>query len=923
MTAAANDRFVSIAASAGQTVLAYDFKLSRADAMTVIRVRGGAQTKLTYGAGDFTFPSGLGTASGGTLTLAAAAIDGDVYFLVGALPEDRTSDFVGSQAFDVAKINAQLDALTLIAQEHRRDIERSWKSEFGGTSGKVATPALNEYLVGDGAGNLKVGGTAADIAAAQLNAAAAAAALAQVEQVQATINGFFDQIMTALILGNIVAVDPVELTGQTHFDFKAGVTVSPADKEGLYVSVGNVRLPMSAYTIDSDGGGITLIEAFPEGTGELYVIKQSASISLGATGATGLEVLATETKAALVDLLDVPVDDPDELASTDGFATPAVLRSWLYKDPNAIIPAARFGLRPGEDVDNDAAFAAMFEFYDTLDAGIYFSDFASYAAASVESLVALPQVRFPAGKFVYRGGQLTFDDADARGMNLKGAGAHSTMIAIEDDAVELFQYPASGAALKLAFAAEGISFWGGRGIYANRRNGIAVPQGPTRFHHCRFINQKKFVIGSTWDDDPFLAVTQCQFRNDLDDTIGLIIPRIAASLDVQGNTFQGYRYMYKVLGGTGGFQGNWNINDNYHWALDADASVHDAVVWIVPGGSTDYTFGQGIAFRNMRLSNENLLARPRILIADEDSLSGTDEFDRMHKAAPSTGIVRGLIVEGNTINGSGTAETAPNNAPVILSWTAKLSGLHVFDNAVTAWYKAWLGFGAGVALSKDELLSSITIGPNKQIDFGPPIPALDHESAPGPLGPVAPNLRGGETGCRGQIYTPSVPSAQDKRYLALGSINGNGMTVAGGAISKTNNASIFGGTDAALYDFAAAVIGTDYLYYSLTGTGSLIAGDVVCAEFYAGPAPSASMKWLKAHMLVHYGSGETVTFPEVFPLETDVTLRRFKAQLAAPLGVGGYINFIIPATFVALSSKDRFILDRARFYRANQWIDWP
>jgi len=881
-------------------------------------------TLLSLGT-DYTV-SGVGDVAGFSVTITDTSRAPDRFILLHVPPLTQGVNLSGGGVFGSSYM-AGLDAIVRRMQALSDKIDRAIKLSVGTPVGSAA-PTVEpldegEFWVADASGNMVAGGTAADIAAAQLYAEAAAAALAQVQSLADGVTSFFDQIMTALIQGNIVAVDPVELAGQTHFDFKPGITVSPDDKEGLYVSVGNIRLPLDAYTIDSDGGGLTLSEAFPEGTGQLYVIKQSATISLGATGAAGLQVLAAETQAALIDLLDIPADDPDELASTDGFATPAVLRGWMYKDPNAIIPAARFNLRPGEDVDNDAAFASMFEFYNTLDAGIYFSDFASYAAASVESLVALPQVRFPVGQFVYRGGQLIFDDANARGMNLKGAGPHATMIAIENDAVELFQYPASGAALKLAFAAEALSFWGGHGIYANRRNGIAVPQGPTRFHNCRFINQKKFVIGSTWDDDPFLQVTQCHFRNDLDDTIGLIIPRIAASLDVQGNTFQGYRYMYKVLGGSGGFQANWNINDNYHWALDADASVHDAVVWIVPGGSTDYTFGNGIAFRNMRLSNENLLARPRVLIADEDSLSGTDEFDRMHKAAPSTGIVRGLILEGNTINGSGTAETAPNNAPVILSWTSKLSGLHVFNNAATAWYKAWLGFGAGVALSKDELLSAITIGPNKQIDFGPPIPAVDHESAPGPLGPVAPNLRGGETGCRGQIYTPSVPSAQDKRYLALGSINGNGMTVAGGAISKTNNASIFGGTDAALYDFAAAVIGTDYLYYSLTGTGSLVAGDVVCAEFYAGPAPSASMKWLKAHLLVHYSSGETVTFPEVFPLETDVTLRRFKAQLAAPLGVGGYINFIIPATFVALSSKDRFILDRARFYRANQWINWP
>lgn len=152
MTATANDRFVSIAATAGQTVLAYDFPLTAASAITVIRVRAGAQTTLTHGGGDFTFPSGLGSASGGTLTLASAALADDVYYLIGALAEERSSDFVGSQAFDVDKFNAQLDALVLIAQEHRRDIGRALKGEYGTTPANLPAAAAGRYLGWNGAG---------------------------------------------------------------------------------------------------------------------------------------------------------------------------------------------------------------------------------------------------------------------------------------------------------------------------------------------------------------------------------------------------------------------------------------------------------------------------------------------------------------------------------------------------------------------------------------------------------------------------------------------------------------------------------------------------------------------------------------------------------------------------------------------------
>lgn len=131
MTLAANDRFVSIAASPGQTVLNYDFRLTRADGMTVVRIRAGVETTLTFGGGGFSFPSGLGGAGGGSLTLASAAIAGDVYQLVGIHPEDRLSDYLSNRALDTPKLNADGDATAIVQQEHRRDIGRAIKAGYG------------------------------------------------------------------------------------------------------------------------------------------------------------------------------------------------------------------------------------------------------------------------------------------------------------------------------------------------------------------------------------------------------------------------------------------------------------------------------------------------------------------------------------------------------------------------------------------------------------------------------------------------------------------------------------------------------------------------------------------------------------------------------------------------------------------------
>lgn len=141
-----NDRFVSLSPGAGTTVLAYDFELMLAEGMSVTRVRAGVSTPLTLGV-DFSFPGGIGDETGGTLTLAVASLEADIYLLVGHQPEQRLSDFVASQRFDSVKMNADLDALTMVAQEHRRDIDRSWKSALGSV-GQIMPAAVAGLILG-------------------------------------------------------------------------------------------------------------------------------------------------------------------------------------------------------------------------------------------------------------------------------------------------------------------------------------------------------------------------------------------------------------------------------------------------------------------------------------------------------------------------------------------------------------------------------------------------------------------------------------------------------------------------------------------------------------------------------------------------------------------------------------------------------
>lgn len=611
--------------------------------------------------------------------------------------------------------------------------------------------------------------------------------------------------------------------------------------------------------------------------------------------------------------------------ATNKLMTPAVAKWARWRDPGTELNfVGLFGAVAGEGEDNDQAFEDVFDFYENVGTGIYFTDFSTYGIGSVHSLAAMPKLKIPTGEFVYRGAQFTPTSANFRGFHIEGEGQYATLVAIENPDVELFQFGATGDALKLAFSATDIAFLGGS-IFANRRDGTAVPQGITRFERCRFLNQTRFVIASTWDDDPFLQVRSCHFWNDLPDTIGLTIPRIAASVDVQGNTFEGFAYPIKVLGGSGGFQANWNINNNYFWRLDADGLQNKADVWIVPGGSSDFTFGQGIRFTDNRFSNENLAdasgnARPRFLIADEDTGTGDDEFEHPHSTSVSTGIVRGLIIEGNTVNSIGDPETKPNNAPFVLSYTPKVSNLNIHGNYSTAWCH-WFGFGSGVGAPGLELQTTIHIGPNFNLGYGPEWPNFNNTSVPAGamIGLTHPNSRGSEVGAVGQVYTPSVPSAQDKGYVAMDSIAGSAFTIVGSVTETDTQADVDGGTTASIYDFDSTNGTSTHVARVLT-TGSIGAGHVIHIEFYAAKAASNPMTKFKVEVTVAYASGSTAVYPEVFPLDsTTAKLRRMKIPIVGALTA---VTFRVLPTFATLGSADRIVLDKFRAYAAGQWIDW-
>ncbi len=167
-----NDRLVTAMPAADTTVIAYDFEVTRTDGLQVARLRAGARTVLQYGV-DWIFDSGLGDETGGSIQLVVASLEDDVYYLAGLHPHDRLSDFLAQKSFDTAKINADLDALTMQVQELRRDLDRAVKAEYG-ADGPLVTPGAEATVPKwDADGNLVEGPSVPEIESAEAHAEAA------------------------------------------------------------------------------------------------------------------------------------------------------------------------------------------------------------------------------------------------------------------------------------------------------------------------------------------------------------------------------------------------------------------------------------------------------------------------------------------------------------------------------------------------------------------------------------------------------------------------------------------------------------------------------------------------------------------------------------------------------------------------------
>ncbi len=155
ITVPLSTRSVSYTATAGQTALPVPFPVLAASDLVVTLVRGGGRSTLALSSAYAV--TGAGQQSGAQVVLVTPALAGDIYLIEGALTPLRQTNILSNGPLPSDALNTDANALTIMVQELRRDVNRSIRRAGEDTStGSNLLPdgAASSVLAFDANGNV-------------------------------------------------------------------------------------------------------------------------------------------------------------------------------------------------------------------------------------------------------------------------------------------------------------------------------------------------------------------------------------------------------------------------------------------------------------------------------------------------------------------------------------------------------------------------------------------------------------------------------------------------------------------------------------------------------------------------------------------------------------------------------------------------
>ena len=160
MTVSSTTNKVSANGNGSQTVFPYSFKIFDQDDLTVIlRNASGGETTKTITT-HYTV-SGVGSASGGNVTMGTAPASGESLTIIREQPLTQGLDLVPNDPFPAASFEDQLDKLTFMVQQHQEELNRSVKGSktttiTDPTFTEDATARANKVFAFDASGNIDI-----------------------------------------------------------------------------------------------------------------------------------------------------------------------------------------------------------------------------------------------------------------------------------------------------------------------------------------------------------------------------------------------------------------------------------------------------------------------------------------------------------------------------------------------------------------------------------------------------------------------------------------------------------------------------------------------------------------------------------------------------------------------------------------------
>jgi Pectate lyase superfamily protein len=308
-------------------------------------------------------------------------------------------------------------------------------------------------------------------------------------------------------------------------------------------------------------------------------------------------------------------------------------------------------------------------------------------------------IYFPPGVYRWNSTAINFANEPSNNphkhITIWGAGPNHTVIRLEnnDYFLNIATDIISLTIKEIRFAGNGT--WKGLlkgGSGALTRRGYVID-------HCHFADFTECAIGHDASDCPFWSIEHCTFKSTAANAICIALGGLSDESRIVHNEFWAYRYAIK----NGAPGANIYIKNNW---FAGPSSANEADIWLVPRLTDPVIALWGTVIAENKFGNEGHTSGvPRIIVAAENSGSGTSFRNRVHSTSASTGYVVGVHVRDNQVTYAG----GEGLSPFIKSWVHGISGWVIGPNMLSHLPSYIMEFDAGVTTDSINYVKQNTI----------------------------------------------------------------------------------------------------------------------------------------------------------------------------------------------------------------------